>query len=174
MKITSQTDMYKINKEGAIALKTIKNKSIFNIAQKYDKNNNGLLEHNEINEFLQQYKHIEKNSQYSIYYEQKNIEGKLIKKSLLMKADNSQITFMYTDEQPHICILKLQSGEKHILNLKQGKGRYFNNPNHPDVYKQYALSRENLERFIRLGKGKPMDFSNPIEEILYRILNWDW
>lgn len=166
--------VYNVNTEGAIIINSIQDKSIFDYAQKCDKNDDKLLEHNEINEFLKEYSPINKKIQYSIYYEQKNSKGEITKKSMLMNSDKSQVTYFYKNGQPQYCILKMQNGEKHILNFKQGKARYYNNPQYPDYYKQYALSKENLERFMRLGQGKPLDFSNPIEEFLYRLFNWDW
>ena len=174
MRIEKCNNSYNVNTEGSIIINTIKDASIFELAKSCDKNKNQLLEHDEINEFLKEYKPIDKNFQYSVYYEQKNSKDELIKKSLIMKSDNSQITYFYRDDAPQYCVLKMPNGEKHVMNFKQGKARYYNDPKNPDHYEQFALSKENLERFVRLGNGKPLDFSNPIEELLYRLFNWEW
>lgn len=176
MKIdASKSIPYTVNTTGAIELSSIKNKSIFNIAQKYDTDKNNILEYNEIKNFLKEFGAIDENGGYSVYYESKDKNGKLIKRSLLTKNDNSQITFFYKNNQPVKCVLKKTDGEEHIMDLTDGSGTLFpaNGPKYA-CYK-YELDKTNLNGFKNLGMGKrPFGNSNPIIEFITKLFNWNW
>lgn len=165
---------YSVDANGSIKIESIKDESIFNFAKKCDKDNNNILESDEIAKFLEKYSAIRENNNSQVYYEQKNKNGQLLKKCLSIKKDNSQIIFFYKNGKAQNCILTLSEGERYVLNLKGGISKLYYDKSNKEEFFPFKLDKKSQWKFKRISEEKPYNFANIYSEIIYRILHWDW
>jgi len=166
--IGNNPQIYTVNKDGAILVNSIKDKSIFSFAKQCDKNNNSILETDEINEFLSRYGKVRDNDKYSVYYEQKDRSGNLMKKCFLMKENNLQLRYSYKKGKPYICVLTKSDGKKIVIHLDKKRAHYYDNPNKPAEYKSYVLNDENIKNYTDFGleKSENKDMFKKLKNLL--------
>lgn len=171
---------FSVNDNGAIEIESLKNTSIYNIAQKYDDSgvDNELLEGKELTSFLDEVMQdkimqsclaISADPGKYVYYEQKDSKGNLMKKCIAARNNSDMMTFLFKDGQPKFCINCMAHGEKDIMNLDTGKSTTYKTPDSQPV--GFKLNPENCKLMKRLALDKP---AGGMQEVIYRISNWDW
>ena len=181
--VGNKKPQYTINNNGAIEIKSIKNEAVFNFADKYDNAglDDDLLQGNELKSFLQAVDQDEKMKQILsiyhdqdkyVYYEQKDKNGNLLKRSVCTKKDGDMMTFMYKNGKPAFCTSVANDGEKDIINLTTGKSKnYLPGSNEA---RPFTLNQKNCEMLKRVALNKPAKFNNGLTEFFYRVVKWDW
>lgn len=174
---------FSVNQNGAIEIESLKNTSIYEIAQKYDNSgcDNELLEGAELTAFLKEVTQdkvmskalsINEDSSKYTYYEQKDSNGKLLKRCIALKGNNDMMSFDFKDGKPKFCTTYMADGEKDIINLDNGRST--NYPADGSRQKHFILNEENRQALKRIGLGKPTHFNFGIDEFMYRLSHWDW
>ena len=177
------TQQYTVNADGAIEVNSIKNKSLFAIADKCDnaENDNDLLEGYELQRFfravnqdekMKELLSIESDFDKYTYYEQKDQNGQLLKKCISTKKNCKTMTFHYKDGKPVYCVSVAPDSEKDLINLNTGKSQNFL-PGSTES-RPFTLNQKNCEMLKRVALDKPAKTSNGITELFYRLVNWDW
>ena len=179
---TNQTNQapFLVNQNGAIEIESLKNKSIYDIAQKYDNTglDNELLEGNELTGFLKEvmqdevmrtYLNITQDSDKYTYYQQKDSNGNWLKKCIATKTNSSTMSFVFKNGIPKYCTTTMANGEKDVINLDTGLS--LNYKTSDSNARCFKLTAGNCKLLKRLAQDKP---AGGITEIFYRISNWDW
>lgn len=171
---------YTVNENGAIEIESLKNTSIYEVAQKYDNSgvDNELLEGEELTGFLREVLQddvmktcldISEDPGKYVYYQQKDSQGNLLKKCIASKNNSNTMSFSFKDGQPKFCITCMPDGEKDIINLDTGRSTNFKTPK--DKPRGFMLNAQNCKLLKRLALDKP---PGGLSEVVYRISNWDW
>lgn len=161
---------YTVNKTGGIEISSIKkDSSIFNLAQDCDADGNGVLENEEITGFLKKKGNNKETGQFIIYNDEYDENGKLHKRNMVMKHDNSQLSFIFGDNgEPLTCSIIKPNGERRVVYFEVKAESVYPDKNDPSKMKKFGLSDENLAKLRDLALGKEI---KPEESLMQRIFN---
>lgn len=159
-----------LDSNGSIIIGTMQDELELEIAKDCDKNKNGTLELQEINAFLKMIKADRRFKKYTTYKEERDHNGNLSELALITREGTQALFSNYNNGSPQNVTVVYSNGTKYIINLTSGEAKGFRNYNDKDSCVTMQLSKKDIKGFKTLGSN----FENTMDEILYRISNFDF